>query len=83
MNGSDFGNLAPTTLSFSNSSAETLNVSVRIINDGVLEDTETFFVNLTLGDFNISDYGMVEFENQTVEVSIVYDDGEFCGVCPL
>ena len=82
MLGSDYDTPSPTTLSFS-SSAQTLNVSVRIFDDDTYEDTQTFTVNLTLGDYSINCSGMVVFGIQTIEISIEDNDGEYYGVYPL
>ena len=75
MLGSDYGAPAPSTLSFS-SSAQTLNVSVPIIDDDTYEDTETFNVSLTLGDYSINVGGVVVYGIETVEISIEDNDGE-------
>ena len=81
MLGSDYDTPAPSTLSFS-SSAQTLSVSVLIIDDDVCEDTQTFNVSLTLGDSSINGGGVVIY-GQTVEISIVDNEGEYYSVYPL
>ena len=58
-------------------------MSVLIIDDDVCEDTQTFTVNLTLGDYSINCSGVVVYGIQTVEISIVDNEGEYYGVYSL